>query len=257
MEALESFSVIWREVALWSSFDSPFLAKLLGVAVSPALGTAEIRYISLTFAFSVCVMEMLEHGSLQSYLEKSPPLSSLTRRKIARDIASGIAYLHSLTPPVLHRDLKSPNVLVWYISVRPLDLELIPLVQMASASDGAPVMAKIIDFGTCVRTYETSGRCVDNPVWLAPEIMCNLPYNEKSDMFSFGIILWEILTQQRPYAQFRAEFTSVLEDRILSGTRPQIPDNCPPAWSALISECLSVSPQTRPSASMALLRLSS
>ncbi len=66
----------------------------------------------LTVHCTGIAMELLEHGTLASYLASSPQLSQRTRTKIAFDIAHGLAYLHSFVPPVIHRDLKTPNVLV-------------------------------------------------------------------------------------------------------------------------------------------------
>ncbi len=124
---------------------------------------------------------------------------------------------------------------------------------MASTSDMSPVMAKIIDFGTSVQSNIAVGRCVDNPMWLATEVMLDQPYTEKSDVFSYGVMLWEIATQRRPYDEFHAEFTSVLEDYILAGARPTVPqENCPPAWAVIMSECWSADPAARPTAAQVL-----
>lgn len=96
---------------------------------------------------------------------------------LALDGAKGMEYLHSLNPPLLHRDLKSSSIYVnnnW--------------------------CAKISDFGfSCF--YENNkilSQC-GSPLWCAPEILKGLKYNEKADVYSYGIVLWEIMAWNEPY----------------------------------------------------------
>ena len=116
------------------------------------------------------VLELLPGGDLYEYMHSSVVLSWGARVRLARDIALGLNFLHkyalllaallgtltagsTLQPPVLHRDLKSPNVLL--------------------GVERAKVTAKIADFGLAVSliTRTVIGRVVENPVWLAPEVM--------------------------------------------------------------------------------------
>eukprot|EP01119_Soliformovum_irregulare_P008926 TRINITY_DN2201_c0_g2_i2.p1 TRINITY_DN2201_c0_g2~~TRINITY_DN2201_c0_g2_i2.p1 ORF type:complete len:132 (+),score=31.06 TRINITY_DN2201_c0_g2_i2:138-533(+) len=66
-------------------------------------------------------------------------------------------------------------------------------------------------------------RKVDNPRWLAPECMMFKPYNEKADVYSFGIVMWELLTSEPPFDEFNIAFSSQLEDEIIAGKRPTLP----------------------------------
>jgi hypothetical protein len=66
------------------------------------------------------------------------------------------------------------------------------------------------------------GRKVDNPRWLSPEVMEDLPYNEMADIFSLGIVFWELLERQMPYDEFNISFSSELERKIRGGLRPSI-----------------------------------
>lgn len=131
--------------------------------------------------------------------------------------AKGCAFLHSTSPPIMHRDLKSPNVL------------------LADTSSDADVIAKVCDFGVSLSTaYHTAGRRVDcpgtlpaaklalapnihlpsvQPVWLAPEVMANKIYTVKADVYSLGVILWELLTRQPFFGEIR--FMSQLEDMVI------------------------------------------
>lgn len=78
--------------------------------------------------------------------------------KVAMEVASGMHYLHSANPPFIHKDLKSPNILL---------LDTDPM---------APICAKVSDFGTTTRMYvqylqeDALDRSVANPTWLAPEV---------------------------------------------------------------------------------------
>ena len=104
-------------------------------------------------------------------------------------------FLHSCTPPVIHRDLKTPNIL------------------LANTEEGARVCAKVCDFGLSMRmTKSAAGREVGNPIWLAPEILKRgdkpPEYDEKSDVYSFGIILWELYhIDGRPFEEYGSAAT--------------------------------------------------
>ena len=99
--------------------------------------------------------------------------------KIALDIARGLNYLHTLNPPIIHRDLKSLNILI-----------------------SKKYTAKISDLGFS-RTKEKTKRSMTNFVgsiqWMAPEVMSDEQYDLSADIYSFSIILWEIYSQKFPY----------------------------------------------------------
>ena len=88
------------------------------------------------------------------------------------DAARGMEFLHSASPPILHRDFKSLNLLVdrkWNL--------------------------KVADFGlTALKGVED--RRLGSIFWTAPEVLRGEPYNEASDVYSYGIVLWEILTRR-------------------------------------------------------------
>lgn len=98
-------------------------------------------------------------------------------RNVIRAIASGLNYLHSRSPPVVHRDLKSPNVLL---------------------ADG---VAKIADIGLARTKLETlmTPQPGFTPIWSAPEVIYRERANEKVDIFSLGVILWEVVTGETPH----------------------------------------------------------
>ena len=74
-------------------------------------------------------------------------------------------------------------------------------------------------------------------------------YTEKADVFSFGIILWELLVRDKPFDEFdiaKSEFTFQLEDAIISGLRPTIPADCLPKYRELMEDCWNGDPKKRP-----------
>ncbi|GLC65734.1 hypothetical protein PLESTF_000334100 [Pleodorina starrii] len=132
------------------------------------------------------VTEFMARGSLFHILRQAgnrPPELRM-QRAVAMAVARGMAYLHSRMPPILHLDLKSPNVLVddrWRV--------------------------KIADFGLSrvrQRTYVSSGAAAGSPEWMAPEVLRCDHYAEAADVYSYGVILWELLTGQAPWADLNA-----------------------------------------------------
>lgn len=137
-----------REILAQSSFSHPNIVPILAICLNP-----------LSAAMEYCAL-----GDLNRYLLKpSSPYSWKLAIKIAKDIAAAIEYMQSFTPPWAHLDLKSPNIL------------------LKSSSPQDPVCALLTDFGTSQPVTELfTMRYVDNPTWLAPEILAGVPYNEKA-----------------------------------------------------------------------------
>jgi len=186
------------------------------------------------------VTELIEGGSLLDFLNdptKNVLLDWRLRLKIANDIAKGCAFLHSTSPPILHRDLKSPNILL-------VDL-----------SPSASVVAKVCDFGVSISALGTTplARKVDCPFWLAPEIMENKSFTEKADVYSVGVIFWELLTKQQIFSEVK--FLSLIEKLVLEGKRPDIPGDCIPSYQHLIEQCWAQKPEDRPSFSQVVLMI--
>lgn len=100
---------------------------------------------------------------------------------MALDVAKGMQYLHTRIPPIVHLDLKSPNLLVdrdWRVCV--------------------------CDFGLSrlkYNAYLSNRMNVGTAEWTAPEVLRNEPSNEKADVYSFGVILYELMTGQEPWKE--------------------------------------------------------
>jgi hypothetical protein len=215
------------------------------------------------------IMPFMGGGDLYSFLHdrQSPlpvdqPLPALLRVRIAYECASALSYLHALDPPLLHGDMKTPNVLLAG------DSGLSHFVAAASGTPGvdgsrypssllrAPV-AKLGDFGSSVRMYmgklrtRANLRIAANPTWLAPEVISEQWYDTKADVYSLAIVMGELSTRQHPFCELSSRFQTDLEDAVVSGVRPQL--NPSLAWGgdayrALVAEAWNPDPSARPKA---------
>ena len=133
--------------------------------------------------------------------------------RCAIDVAQGLEFMHSRAIPILHRDLKSANVLVQ-------DLE-----------PTSAVVAALCDFGLATRFTGTESRGPnDNPRWTAPEVLQYQPYTTKADIYSYGVVLFEIMTGRVPFDDDSFEF--IVSKRVIKGDRPRLPDSIEPAPGA-------------------------
>lgn len=199
-----------EEIDLMSTLQHPHVLMFVGAVLERDAG-------------NIClVTELCERGTLFELLRSSEPLSWPQRVKLARDISLGMAYVHNKAS-VIQRDLKSQNLLV---------------------TSGFDV--KIADFGLA-RTL-APGRMqtyCGTPAYMAPEIVRQESYTEKADVYSFGIVMWEILTREEPYDGLPGGLQlayAVAND----GLRPPVPAYCPAEWARIMTRAWSDSPDDRP-----------
>ena len=170
------------------------------------------------------VTEYCENGNLFEFLHgrDAADLADVERISLALEIAQGINYLHSFKPPILHRDLKSLNIL--------LDKNYV---------------AKIADFGWARLRNEHMTKQRGTFQWMAPEVISKENYTEKADVYSFGIILWEFWSKDPPYKGIKAKDVA---KKILTNKdfRPVIPDEVPEEIADLMECCWDNDPQKRP-----------
>ncbi|KAG5022181.1 hypothetical protein JHK85_018523 [Glycine max] len=171
------------------------------------------------------VTEFLPRGSLYRLLHRpNSQLDERRRLKMALDTARGMNYLHNCTPVVVHRDLKSPNLLVdknWVV--------------------------KVCDFGLSRMKHSTflsSRSTAGTAEWMAPEVLRNEPSNEKCDVYSFGVILWELSTLQQPWGGMNP--MQVVGAVGFQHRRLDIPDDMDPAIADIIRKCWQTDPKLRP-----------
>jgi len=177
------------------------------------------------------MMEFMECGSLHDVLHNhTAPLDHLTSIRLLSQVAGGLQYLHQANPPIIHGDIKTDNIL--------LDHNFVPKV-------GA----------FCMSTKAMVRGGQGSPFWMAPECVHVDGDCEKSsltpagDVFSFGVTMWEVFTQQEPYEKLLECFTPLQILRRIKddNLRPEMMTTVPPTIRSLISRCWQSDPMERPS----------
>uniref|UniRef100_UPI0037E85446 receptor-interacting serine/threonine-protein kinase 3-like n=1 Tax=Semicossyphus pulcher TaxID=241346 RepID=UPI0037E85446 len=194
----ENNKSLLREINMMLQGSSPHVIQVLGIfRGQPSFCQRSVQY--------GLVMELMERGSL-AFLQKTlcgtPPWPLVVR--LAHQVALGINFLHSLSPPVLHLDLKPSNVL------------LDPYLN-----------AKLTDFGLS-RCYHSNTRPSKKDTeeeggtlpYMPPEAF-NVSYKptQASDIYSYGILLWSIVTGKKPYPN---AISSIVRLQIPNGQRPSL-----------------------------------
>mmetsp|Transcript_16269 Transcript_16269/g.63418 ORF Transcript_16269/g.63418 Transcript_16269/m.63418 type:complete len:730 (+) Transcript_16269:107-2296(+) len=178
------------------------------------------------------VTDYMPRGNLHDMLtDHSVEMSGFLRMQMARDVVLGMNWLHSSVPQVLHRDLKTKNLLIDENNrIKICDFGL----------------SQIKAVGDTVFLHDGADGAKGTPLWMAPEVMMGRQFNEKADVYSFGIVLWEILTRAEPFQEFET-FEQFRHAVCLEHARPQIPENCPSRLRTLIECCWLPNPERRPS----------
>ncbi|MCL7047330.1 hypothetical protein MKW94_017413 [Papaver nudicaule] len=209
-----------QEVLLMKRLRHPNVLLFMGAVTSPQ---------------HLCIVtEFLPRGSLFNLLRRKPPALGWKRRVLmALDIARSMNYLHCYNPPIVHRDLKSSNLLVdnnWNL--------------------------KVGDFGLSRlkhATFLTTKNANGTPQWMAPEVIRNEPADEKSDVYSFGVVLWELVTGRIPWDdQIPVQVIGAVG---FMDQRVEIPEDTDPQWASLINTCLHSDSKCRPTFGELLERL--
>jgi hypothetical protein len=154
------------------------------------------------------------------------------RLAIAHGVASGLRFCHAQSPPVLHRDLKPGNVLLSE------DLRTIKLCDFGSAR--ALANASLMTMGVGTMQY------------MAPEVLNgDVDYDAKVDVYSFGVLLWELLAAATPFAQLQA--AQIVVAVLVKKARPSPdPASSPATIVALMKRCWSHEPAERPTMAAAI-----
>jgi predicted Ser/Thr protein kinase len=170
--------------------------------------------------------EYISQGNLAQLL-LSKPLDIQLKKKIILDIAEALHFLHSNN--ILHRDIKAENILV------------------VSTLKDAIINVKLADFGTARSTTEqvtskfTKG--VGTPLYMAVEVLKNETYERSADVFSFGVLMWAIMSQEEPYKDFTHSWD--IAEFVLQGKRLPIRDEWLALYKKLITRAWAQNPRDR------------
>ena len=237
-----------------------FQAELLALSAIPTHSNI-VRFLGACTAPKPCfVMELLGKTlgqSIQSGPPRSPdePVgkSSTPRRghwplhcvlSWTADVAAGLAHLHGLSPPILHRDVKSANVLLRH-------------------SDGDPPHGRAVltDFGLCFSKVAAAGTAS----YMAPELLATMDAGPNAsssstisracDVYALGVLLWALLSGEEPWIGWKIPD---IKSSVCSGRRPELSklrEDTPPKVKELLTVCWSGKASERPSAAFALASL--
>lgn len=208
-------SDFWKEAGTLSQLHHPNVVAFYGVVPDGPEGTL------------ATVTEYMVNGSLRQVLvRKDRTIDRKKRLLIAMDAAFGMEYLHSKR--IVHFDLKSENLLV-------------------NMRDAHRPICKVGDLGLSKVKRRTlvSGGVRGTLPWMAPELLSgdNL-VTEKVDVYSFGIVMWELLSGEDPYANMHCG--TIIGGIVNNTLRPPIPCWCDPSWRELMEKCWSGNPADRP-----------
>ncbi|KAK1397775.1 putative serine/threonine-protein kinase mkcB [Heracleum sosnowskyi] len=206
----------WREAEILSKLHHPNVVAFYGVVQDGPGGTL------------ATVAEFMVDGSLRHVLlRKDRHLDHRKKLIIAMDAAFGMEYLHSKN--IVHFDLKCDNLLV-------------------NLKDPSRPICKVADFGLSKikRNTLVSGGVRGTLPWMAPELLngSSNKVSEKVDVFSFGIVLWEIFTGEEPYANMH--YGAIIGGIVNNTLRPATPSSCDPEWKKLMEQCWAPNPMVRP-----------
>eukprot|EP00803_Ostreobium_quekettii_P002758 evm.model.scf_233.3 EVM.evm.TU.scf_233.3 scf_233:72593-73552(+) len=216
---LEDFADFWKEISIQASLNDPHVTPMYAATRSGWL-----------------VMELADGNLMKLCKRHRGQWPWSTKLKLAKQAAAALRYLHSRTPPANHRDVKSQNFLVF-------------------GGDPKDCILKIADFGLTdfvrhTRSSLTTTQPGGTLEWQAPEPCNDLPITLASDIFSLGVVMFEIVTGCHPYATEAGDYsTPFAVMKMKLGERdpcPSSPRDCPSAMLALMRRCIAVNTKSRP-----------
>ncbi|KAL9841836.1 putative serine/threonine-protein kinase STY13 TKL-Pl-4 family [Arabidopsis thaliana] len=198
-----------QEVSMLANLKHPNIVRFIGACRKPMVWCI--------------VTEYAKGGSVRQFLtrrqNRAVPLKLAVKQ--ALDVARGMAYVHGRN--FIHRDLKSDNLLI-----------------------SADKSIKIADFGVARIEVQTEGMTPETGTyrWMAPEMIQHRAYNQKVDVYSFGIVLWELITGLLPFQNMTAVQAAFAV--VNRGVRPTVPNDCLPVLSDIMTRCWDANPEVRP-----------
>ncbi|KAK7164220.1 hypothetical protein R3I94_002826 [Phoxinus phoxinus] len=226
----ETQKTFLKEVKVMRSLDHPHVLKFIGVLYKD-------KRLNL-------ITEFIEGGTLKDFIRDKDSFPWEQRVSFAKSIASGMAYLHSMS--IIHRDLNSHNCLVKLDNtVVVADFGLSRLIMEDKVKQPPP--DKPTNKKRLFRRIDRKKRytVVGNPYWMAPEMLNGKRYDEKVDIFSFGIVLCEIIGQVYADPECLPR-TLDFGLNVRTFIDKFLPAHCPPGFFALAVACCDLATDNRP-----------
>ncbi|KAM9708468.1 LOW QUALITY PROTEIN: mitogen-activated protein kinase kinase kinase 9 [Menidia menidia] len=215
-DAEQTLDSVRQEAKLFAMLSHPNIMALLGVCLQEP---------------NLClVMEYARGGPLNRALagKRIPPCTLVDW---AVQIARGMDYLHSQAiVPIIHRDLKSSNILI---------LERVEMEDLSNKT------LKITDFGLAREWHRTTKMSAAGTyAWMAPEVIRSSTFSKGSDVWSYGVLLWELLTGEVPFRGI--DGLAVAYGVAMNKLALPVPSTCPEPFARLMENCWSPDPHYRP-----------
>ncbi|KAL0277213.1 UNVERIFIED_CONTAM: hypothetical protein PYX00_004572 [Menopon gallinae] len=173
--------------------------------------------------YIVLVTELMTSGTLKTYLRRFKKINSKVLKSWCRQILKGLMFLHSRTPPIIHRDLKCDNIFI----------------------TGTTGCVKIGDLGLATLKNRSFAKSViGTPEFMAPE-MYEEHYDESVDVYAFGMCMLEMATSEYPYSECMGP--AQIYKKVVSGVKPQSYDKVENAEiREIIDKCIKLNKEERP-----------
>jgi serine/threonine protein kinase len=274
--AVKEFVFAQAAVAGRSSMQREIIEEIIGEAGMMAIlrhpNVLQLFGCSLTAQAIWIVSELCSLGSLRQLLDDDERrIPRELRILLALQVAEGMAYLHHQDPPIIHRDLKSHNIFVHETFTETDRTERNKLRKKSivkhdednqrdfsngsstrefkqeeegKISSESTIIAKIGDWGSARATLSgsrTMTHGVGTACWLAPEVITHARSSKYSDVYSFGIVLWELATREEVYQGL--ETTQIIAKVANDNLRPPIPQDC--LWKDVMVKCWAENPLDR------------
>ncbi|KAJ3094752.1 hypothetical protein HDU97_007625 [Phlyctochytrium planicorne] len=207
-----------------------------------------VRFLGVSFENEQCsiVLEYLPLGSLYSHYTQKPAYNLSTRLSLAMDVSTGMEFLHQRNPPILHNDLKSPNILLYHDATGALHAKITDF-GIAKIKTATATTTSGAGFGA-----GTSTGIKGTFLWMAPELHnLRAKYRTNSDVYAFGVVMTEIMSWVGPFGipVPDIKFNEIHHQLTVEKRLPEInlASDVTPGLRNLINRCLALGFNDRPS----------